>query len=381
MKTEHIHLIACAFLASFIAATAVSCEKDGTREEADPGLSTTVNGIAVAAEGGIYTIDYILNNPVDGGEIGAECLPGCDWISNLVPEDGKLSFTAAANISDTIRTTSIVITYSYPDGEASCDVTVTQEAGKTQPAGAFALSVSGIKAASAFCQVTPEDNTMPFITMTVEQSKKDGMTDQEWFEHDMEYFTQLSANYGESLTDYLEQYRIKSGYIEFTTGGLVPGEDYYLYAYGINTEGASPALTTEVNKTAFTTTCPEPVDNEIVLEVEINGADASIIAVPWNDNILYYADWMSESILEDAGYTEGSIEERLVEWTYDWMSVYLAMGMYAIEDLGVYGKQSVPFKIEDLEDTYYAFAYLLNDDATAGSEVFLRTITDGTDVN
>lgn len=90
---------------------------------------------------------------------------------------------------------------------------------------------------------------------------------------------------------------------------------------------------------------------------------------------------MSESILEDAGYTEGSIEERLVEWTYDWMSVYLAMGMYAIEDLGVYGKQSVPFKIEDLEDTYYAFAYLLNDDATAGSEVFLRTITDGTDVN
>ena len=30
------------------------------------------------------------------------------------------------------------------------------------------------------------------------------MTDQEWFEHDMEYFTQLSANYGESLTDYLE---------------------------------------------------------------------------------------------------------------------------------------------------------------------------------
>lgn len=32
MKTEHIHLIACAFLASFIAATAVSCEKDGTRE-------------------------------------------------------------------------------------------------------------------------------------------------------------------------------------------------------------------------------------------------------------------------------------------------------------------------------------------------------------
>ena len=260
-------------------------------------------------------------------------------------------------------------------------MTVTQEAGQTQPPGAFALSVSGIKAASAFCQVTPEDNTMSFITMTVEQSKKDGMTDQEWFEHDMEYFTQLSANYGESLTDYLEQYRIKSGYIEFTTGGLVPGEDYYLYAYGRNTEGASPALTTEVNKTAFTTTCPEPVDNEIVLEVEINGADASIIAVPWNDNILYYADWMSESILEDAGYTEGSIEERLVEWTYDWMSVYLAMGMYAIEDLGVYGKQSVPFKIEDLEDTYYAFAYLLNDDATAGSEVFLRTITDGTDVN
>lgn len=233
-------------------------------------------------------------------------------------------------------------------------MTVTQEAGQTQPPGAFALSVSGIKAASAFCQVTPEDNTMSFITMTVEQSKKDGMTDQEWFEHDMEYFTQLSANYGESLTDYLEQYRIKSGYIEFTTGGLVTGEDYYLYAYGINTEGASPALTTEVNKTAFTTTCPEPVDNEIVLEVEINGADASIIAVPWNDNILYYADWMN---------------------------VYLAMGMYAIEDLGVYGKQSVPFKIEDLEDTYYAFAYLLNDDATAGSEVFLRTITDGTDVN
>ena len=38
MKTEHIHLIACAFLASFIAATAVSCEKDGTREEADLGL-------------------------------------------------------------------------------------------------------------------------------------------------------------------------------------------------------------------------------------------------------------------------------------------------------------------------------------------------------
>ena len=277
-----------------------------------------------------------------------------------------------------MRTTDLTITYTWPEGSTSTSVTLNQ-AGASSSDGSFSLNVSEITHSSALCTVIPSDNDMLHIAMVVRQDKYSGLTDAQWFDADLSYFESTAAMFGLGLEDYLYQYRIHTGELEFTVTGLDPLVDFYLYAYGIDYSDAYPTLITSISKLPFQTTAPEVVENEIVLEVEIFGGNATIVATPWTNDRLYYVDWLSEKVLTEQGYTQGSVEERIYQWTYDWMSYYMAFG-YTIESLGWYGPKSITFSITDPSDTYYAFAYMLNDDATMASDMFLKTITNGTDI-
>ena len=83
----------------------------------------------MGAEGGIVTITYTLENPVDGGEISASAEESVNWISDFNSEtEGSVSCSVSPNDGDA-RQASVTVCYTYGEGETeSFTVTVAQEA-------------------------------------------------------------------------------------------------------------------------------------------------------------------------------------------------------------------------------------------------------------
>ena len=83
----------------------------------------------MGAEGGIVTITYTLENPVDGGEISASAEESVNWISDFSSEtEGSVSCSVSPNDGDA-RQALVTVCYTYGEGETeSFTVTVAQEA-------------------------------------------------------------------------------------------------------------------------------------------------------------------------------------------------------------------------------------------------------------
>lgn len=121
--------------ASFIFA---GCEEDELKpqEEAKtPVLTITTEDFALDVRGGEnLEIEYILENPADGGTISAEAGYGAgeesSWISDIITDtEGSVFFTVAPNIVTEERSATITVIYTYGEGETVSDeISVTQEA-------------------------------------------------------------------------------------------------------------------------------------------------------------------------------------------------------------------------------------------------------------
>lgn len=99
--------------------------------------------IKVASEGGQFSFNYVLENPVEGIEVTATS--GNDWISEITcPGDGTVSFNVAANQEYAGREGSIRIEYPYSETEEPLyfETIIAQEA-VTEPAPVYDIELEG----------------------------------------------------------------------------------------------------------------------------------------------------------------------------------------------------------------------------------------------
>lgn len=356
-----------------------------TTVDGSPYISLNPTSVNVSENGGNFEVAYTINNPADGGEISASCPE--PYVANMdCSQEGIIAFSVAANDGN-FRKTEITVTYTWSEGSTSATITVAQS-GVPVSDGNFTLEILDQTYSTVTCRITPSQSNMTYISMVIRQDKYPAnYTDEEWFNADVDYFEQLAAQFGMNFDTYMKNYRIQTGVLEFTASGLDPEVDFYLYAYGANLTDGVLTRTTGISKMPFKLEAPEVKDGEIVLAVEISGGSGTIIATPYSNDVLYYVDWLSEKVLANGsglGGTyppeTGTVQERIYQYTYEWMSYYIMFG-FTINDLGWYGPKSISFTIDDPSDTYYAFAYVLNNDATMGSEMFLKTITNGSIVS
>ena len=78
--------------------------------------------IEIGCNGGAKSILYQIKNPDDNGELKANS--DVDWISSILIEEEKISFTVGENLSDSERTGRIILSY---NGAESVKVTVKQK--------------------------------------------------------------------------------------------------------------------------------------------------------------------------------------------------------------------------------------------------------------
>lgn len=127
------------------AALLFSCnpEEPDTPPTPDPGTDTLQTqtpaivitnaalGLTMAFEGGQTSIEYALQNPVDGGFVRAVASENCTWLNGFdTSEEGIVRFNVDENSDRSDRVGSLTLYYFYNEGEvvSSDEILVTQEA-------------------------------------------------------------------------------------------------------------------------------------------------------------------------------------------------------------------------------------------------------------
>lgn len=358
----------------------LSCDTQQKQETEVPVLTpTTTEDINVLKEGGQYNLTYYIDHPADDGRIEASVSPE-GWIDGINTETpGIVSFNASANESEEIREASMEVTYIYTGGEPqSFSVRIVQEAAdgtddSDNPSDApFTITVTDITYSTADITIVPDDLSMPFIVWVDEASEINDLDDDALFTEDLTIMESTAAVMGQSLQGYINLI-VKHGEQNRKQGKLNPDTEYAVWCYGIDNSGSYPERTTSIARKTFITDVPEVTDNGITLEVEVTGNTFSAVATPYTNDKYYNLNWNSESTLQNSGFTDGTAAERCFEFEYDYMSKYLAF-MPVTSWANVKQGPATTSSTFKNEDTYYVFAYFINDDATADGDIYIKTI-------
>lgn len=358
----------------------LSCDTQQKQETEVPVLTpTTTEDINVLKEGGQYNLTYYIDHPADDGRIEASVSPE-GWIDGINTETpGIVSFNASANESEEIREASMEVTYIYTGGEPqSFSVRIVQEAADgtddpDNPSDApFTITVTDITYSTADITIVPDDLSMPFIVWVDEASEINGLDDDALFTEDLTIMESTAAVMGQSLQGYINLI-IKHGEQNHKQGKLNPDTEYAVWCYGIDNSGSYPERTTDIARKTFITDVPELTDNGITLEVEVTGNTFSAVATPYTNDKYYNLNWNSESTLQNSGFTDGTAAERCFDYEYDYMSQYLAFMPVTLWANVKQGPATTSSTFKN-EDTYYVFAYFINDDATADGDIYIKTI-------
>lgn len=358
----------------------LSCDTQQKQETEVPVLTpTTTEDINVLKEGGQYNLTYYIDHPADDGRIEASVSPE-GWIDGINTETpGIVSFNASANESEEIREASMEVTYIYTGGEPqSFSVRIVQEAAdgtddSDNPSDApFTITVTDITYSTADITIVPDDLSMPFIVWVDEASEINDLDDDALFTEDLTIMESTAAVMGQSLQGYINLI-VKHGEQNRKQGKLNPDTEYAVWCYGIDNSGSYPERTTSIARKTFITDVPEVTDNGITLEVEVTGNTFSAVATPYTNDKYYNLNWNSESTLQNSGITDGTAAERCFEFEYDYMSQYLAI-MPVTSWANVKQGPATTSSTFKNEDTYYVFAYFINDDATADGDIYIKTI-------
>lgn len=369
------------------AAAIIGCEKQ--IESEPPVLSSDAKDIHVTAEGGTQTITYNIENPAEDGMITALPDSECDWIEITDTEtSGVITFNVLKNETDAKRESKITVTYEYSGGDPqSFSVNVSQDPRENNPdtdpnpgEDVFTITVDNITYSTAHIRVVPDDETMPYIVYVDIASEIKDLSDDEVFQMDYDIIVGNANASQITINEYLNTI-VKHGPQETTQKSLDPGTEYAVWAYGIDLqEDGTLVRLSKITREYFTTEIPTVTENSITLEVESTGTTLSAVATPYTNDKYYNLNWNNESTLVNAGYTDGTVAERCFQFEYDYMKMY--MGFYPVTAwANVKQGPATTSTVLTKPDTYYLFAYFINDDATADGEIILKTIEfDGNNV-
>ena len=226
-----------------------------------------------------------------------------------------------------------------------------------EPVADFVLEVSDITATSCHFSVVPKDDQMSYVVMLVPKADFDSYEDEyKYQDDDLEWFTQKAIEEGKDLAQWLEGF-LKKGPFEADEEGLMPGESYYLYAYGLDYEGY---FTTGVTKKEFAT--PEIQQTDLSFEIDVTDiglTKATVKVQASDDKAVFFMNVFSKEQYEQWGGGEVAFSnhaQALVDY-------YVTMGRTPEEmvtNLGSVGRGELVF--DDLTDDTEYIAYAVGID-------------------
>lgn len=258
------------------------------------------------------SVTYELKDGADASKLQASS--SAYWIKDVKVADGKVTFSITENVSDAARTGRISLCY---DGARAIDITVNQACEPKENEDLFTFNVTVISPYSVSVDITTHDFDGNYLYLVAKASAIDKYIEagniQGWIDGDLQWLQEEADYYGLSLEEFLLRHPsvymldgISFKGVEYKK--LDPNTDYYIYAYGLETDGT---VTTEFYKQRFTTEVVNQVDLTFTATVDnISGTSANISITPSDNTNSYFWTYVSE--MDYSLYSEEFIMDNMI---------------------------------------------------------------------
>lgn len=349
-------------------------------EEPLPTLEITQDKVSVPAEGGQFTIDYVLENPQEGVLPTVKPAEGCDWVSDFVPSDGVISFTVVANENTEPR--ECKVTVSYPQVTPDSEFTIKQEGTEPEPEPVepkIDITIKDYDATTITADIVPSDNEMMYylgIEMAWWLDENGFADDDEAFFNYLLESLEIQIAEGLQLSDLLYQ----GGQTDLLFINCQPETEYVIYAFGLDV--TTKEMTTDMVRVSVTTGSIEMIDVDFDIKTQYEGNTLTITAVPENYDGYFYIDIYQKFNME--AYEEQGISmfEICDDNFRSVVEVYQAFLGWSIEDIlenacykGERNTRICEERLAEMEYTIMVFA--VTNTGYACSEPSIAKVTTG----
>lgn len=345
--------VGCLFAALFLI---ISCEQE--EKILPPSLKLSQTELAVSAAGGQVSLDYTIENAVEGTTIAVEPVEAVDWISDIdVAVAGKITLTVAENETEESRKAEFNVAYPGLDGEVS--FAVVQEPAEPQPAP-FEITVKDVQTSSITFDIIPLDKEMDYIFfVSPTEYVADFPNDDDLFNDDMTYF--------ESEGIALESIIVKGDMIDHVESPVLPATAFTVYAYGIDIE--TKTRLTDIVREETKTNEIETIDVDFKVDLNVNGAAATLTVDPGT-----YSGWYYVNIVEGLDPEQVDMLTACYQFYLNDIALYISMGMDAETILMVSGYQGEITNTYNLEPEkeYTALVFALDETPQLCSEPYYQ---------
>ena len=337
----------------------VSCEQE--EKTLPPSLKLSQAELTVTAAGGQVSLEYTLENAVEGANVTVEPVESVDWVSDIdVAVAGKISLTVAANESEESREAEFTV--SYPGLQENQSFKIVQQSAEPEPEPApFEITVKSVATSSITLDVIPLDKEMNYILFVSPTEYVAGFPeDDDLFNDDMAYFE------GEGIA--LESIVYKGDLIDHVESPVMPATAFTIYAYGVDVEAKTRL--TDIVRVEATTNEIETIDVDFKVDLSVSGAAATLTVDPGS-----YDGWFYANIVE--GLDPELVDDMLTtcyRFYLDDIALYLGMGMDPETILMVSGYQGQftnTFNLEP-EKEYTAIVFALDETPQLCSEPYYQ---------
>lgn len=276
-----------------------------------PTLKLSQTEISVPASGGAVSLDYSLDNAVEGSVISVEPVSEVDWITDIdLSVAGKISFNVVANEVEEIREAEFIV--SYPGLLEEVSFTVIQQA--SEPVSApFEIIVKDVQTSSITFDIIALDKEMDYIFFISPAEYVAGFPDDDdLFNDDMEYFDQQGIA--------LENEVMRGDQIDYVHSPVLPETEFTCYAYGVDV--ATKTRLTDIVRVNVTSGEIQMIDVSFDVNLEISGAAVTMSVDPGS-----YEDWYYMNIIEGLDPEQVDMVQACYQFFYEDIALYVGLGM------------------------------------------------------
>ena len=348
-------------------------------EEPLPTLEITENEVSVPAEGGQFTIDYVLENPQEGVLPTVTPAEDCDWVLDFAASDGVISFTVTANENTEPRECKVTVSYPQvtPDGEFTIKQEGTEPEKPAEPK--IDITIKGYDATTITADIIPSDNEMMYY-LGIEMAwwlDENGFTDDDeaFFNYLLEGL-EIQVAEGMQLSDLL--YQGEQTDLPFIN--CQPETEYVIYAFGLDV--TTKEMTTNMVRVSVTTGSIEMIDVDFDIKTQYEGNTLTITATPENYDGYFYIDLFHKfhmQAYEEMGLDFFGICNDTFSSMVEVYQMLLGMSIQDILDVACYkGDKNTRVCEERLAEMEYTImAFAVTNTCWANSDPSFITYTTG----
>lgn len=339
-------------------------------EELKPSsLILNTDRLEIPAEGGEYRVTYRLESPVYDGVVSIENQP--EWVKDVnTSVSGEITFVADANEELEYRNAELLVKYS---GDAKSSVLNLSQLPKVIPP-VFDITIELITQTTAKYSVVPGDKDQTYVSMLVDKNYFDiHQSDEEYFQDDLKYIKEMAESFGVSLEEYLTNTLSRGDLLVKNMTGLLPGTEYYVYAYGMTVSGER---TTDIYKEQFATVSVPKIDVTFTINTSLTGPLCDLSVIPSDKEQRYVIGMYASDGVSDADAAVKMYQQYIL----DMIAVYEVMGTSpeeVVAGMSVIGETARTYELEENRG-YIVFAASCTDNGLINSDPASETFTTGT---